>query len=121
MDMSVFTVNVLPTLIDTLKTGTDDAKDDALGQLAQIMDTSYGEDAEAPAARVGDVALGNNIVNSCKNNATNFTVTSYLGGTTPDGSEALSLRSWSVSVSRQSCGQEHRAPCKRPYAGEKGR
>ena len=45
--MSVFTVNVLPTLIDTLKTGTDDAKDDALGQLAQIMDTSYGEDAEA--------------------------------------------------------------------------
>ena len=47
MDMSVFTVNVLPTLIDTLKTGTDDAKDDALGQLAQIMDTSYGEDAEA--------------------------------------------------------------------------
>ena len=38
---------VLPALVDSLKNGTDDQKLDALGQLAQIMDTSYGEDAEA--------------------------------------------------------------------------
>ena len=38
---------VLPALVDALKNGGDDQKLDALGQLAQIMDTSYGEDAEA--------------------------------------------------------------------------
>ena len=30
-----------------LRTGTDDEKLDALGQLAQLIDTSFGEDAEA--------------------------------------------------------------------------
>ena len=38
---------VLPSLVEALKSGTDDEKLDGLGQLAQIMDTSYGEDAEA--------------------------------------------------------------------------
>ena len=39
---------MLPSLVDALKPTTADAeKLDALAQLAQIMDTSYGEDAEA--------------------------------------------------------------------------
>ena len=38
---------MLPSLVQDLKSCTDDEKLDALGQLAQIMDTSYGEDAEA--------------------------------------------------------------------------
>ena len=39
---------MLPSLVDALKsTSTDTDKLDALAQLAQIMDTSYGEDAEA--------------------------------------------------------------------------
>jgi hypothetical protein len=38
---------VLPSLVEALRQGNDDEKLDALGQLAQIMDTSYGEDAVA--------------------------------------------------------------------------
>ena len=34
-------------IMDALKGGDDSQKEDALGNLAQIMDTSYGEDAEA--------------------------------------------------------------------------
>ena len=38
---------VLPRILEALKVGDNDAKDDALAELAQIMDSSYGEDAEA--------------------------------------------------------------------------
>ena len=40
-------IAVLPTIVETLSSGDAAAREDALGQLAQIMDTSYGEDAEA--------------------------------------------------------------------------
>ena len=43
----MFSPVVLPSLVENMRGGSDQEKLDALGQLAQIMDTSYGEDAEA--------------------------------------------------------------------------
>ena len=37
----------LPRILEDLRSGDDVAKEEALGDLAQIMDTSYGDDAEA--------------------------------------------------------------------------